>query len=262
MMTKKHSRARNVALFLAVVPALAGCKMLGLSNGFASSSSLNQRLPADFGAEQLAAGRNALADGNTMGAIDSFQLAKLYPDHAAAASNGLAVAYSHLGRADLTERYFQVAVALAPEDERYRSNLARFHARNPIPRVADPGAALATLLASGPLPIDAPIDIAVGEPAVPAVARGGGITVEEAGTRMRRVSRNEVFISDAPTAPRNVSSSRKRQAVIEVGARRPQAPAFRIGAQAANAAQTSAYPIRAKLAETPAYPIRLKLAPR
>lgn len=262
MMTKKYSRARNVALFLAVVPALAGCKMLGLSNGFGSSSSLDQRLPDDFGAEQLAAGRKALADGDTMGAIDSFHLAKLYPAHAAAASNGLAVAYSHLGRADLTERYFQVAVSLAPEDDRYRSNLARFYTRNPIPRVADPGAALATLLASGPLPVDAPIDVAIEEQALPVVARGGGITVEQAGTRMRRVSRNEVFISDAPTAPQNVSSSRERQAVIEVGSRRPQATAIRIRTQAANTAQAPDYPIRVKLAQKPDYPIRIKLAPR
>lgn len=259
MITKKHSRTRTFALLLAVVPALAGCKMLGLSNGIAHSSNLNQRLPADFGAEQLAAGRKALSDGDTMGAIDSFRLAKLYPDHAAAALNGLAVAYSHLGRTDLTERYFQAAVAIAPEDERYRSNLARFYARNPIPPVADTGAALATLLASTPLSIDAPIDVADDEAAAPTVARGGGITVEEAGTRMRRVSRNEVFISDAPSAPRTVSLSRTRQAVIEVGASRPQAPTFSIRAQTANAIQTPAYPIRVKLAKTPAYPIRVKL---
>lgn len=257
MIAQKHSRTRTLVLLLAVAPALTGCKMLGLSDGFTHSSNLNQRLPADFGAEQLAAGRKALSDGDIMGAIDSFRLAKLYPDHAAAALNGLAVAYSHLGRTDLTERYFQAAIAIAPEDERYRSNLALFYERNPIPRVADIGAALDPLSAPAPFSFGAPIDLADNETAPPTVARGGGITFEKAGARMRRVSPNEVFISDAPSAPRNISSARTRQSVIEVGASRSSAPSIR--AQIANAPQKRDYPIRVKLAKKPAYPIRVEL---
>lgn len=247
MIAKKISRVRNVALLLAVVPALAGCKLLGLGNGFASTATLQERLPADFGAEQLAVGRKALQDGHIVDAIESFQLAKLYPEHAAASANGLAVAYSQLGRTDLTERYFQVAVALAPEDERYRSNLARFYARNPIPKSADPAAALAAMQASAPMLMDAPIDIAIGEVAVPATVRATALSVEAAGTRVRRVSRNEVFISDAPVAANSVRPSGQRQAVIELGSRTARRPVVRVGLQTASPTRKPSYPARIEL---------------
>lgn len=247
MIAKKIGRARNVALLLAVVPALAGCKLLGLDNGFASTATLQERLPADFGAEQLAVGRKALQDGHIVDAIESFQLAKFYPEHAAAAANGLAVAYSQLGRTDLTERYFQVAVALAPEDERYRSNLARFYARNPIPKSADPAAALAAMQAFAPMPMDAPVDNAIGEVSVPATARAAGVSVEAAGTRVRRVSRNEVFISDAPVAAESLRPVSRRHAVIELGARTARRPVVRVGLQTASRARRPAYPVRTEL---------------
>ena len=55
----------------------------------------------------------ALVDGRTLEAIDAFMIAKSFPEQAPAAFNGLAVAYSRLGRTDLTERFFQTAIALA-----------------------------------------------------------------------------------------------------------------------------------------------------
>lgn len=249
MNAKKHSRARNAALLLAVVPALAGCKLLGLDNGFAANASLHERLPADFGAEQLAMGRKALTDGDTMTAIESFQLAKLYPDHAAAAANGLAVAYSRLGRTDLTERYFQFAISLSPEDERYRSNLAKFYANNPVPPTANPGAELAALQATSAIPMDAPVDIAIGQPAGPAMVQASGIAQVDTGSRMRRVSRNEVLISGEAGAEQAVRPARSRQAVIEIGTRTPRTPVIRVGVQTATSAR-------------PAYPVRMELAPR
>lgn len=264
MLTNKTTR--NALLVLACVPALAGCKMLGIGgHGVASNASLHERLPEDFGATQLAVGRKALTDGHVPDAIESFMLARLYPAHAAAATNGLAVAYSKLGRTDLTERYFREAIALAPEDERFRSNLAKFYATNPIPRVADTGAVLAmmqdtTLLGSGEA-----ADVAIGEMAQPSLAPAlaaapaptpralaGGITVESGNARVRRVSSGEVIISGGQPAGPAATVRRSRQAVIEVGAR---------------SAAPAAYPVRVTLGEAAAkrpaqYPVRIELSPR
>lgn len=260
----RNKTARNALLALACVPALAGCKMLGIGgHGIASNASLHERLPDDFGAAQLAAGRQALTDGHVPDAIESFMLAKLYPAQAAAAANGLAVAYSRLGRTDLTERYFREAIALAPEDERFRTNLAKFYATNPIPRTADSNAVLAMMQDSAPLAVGQAPAVALGTPAEPAPAivdapapaprtLAGGITVESGAARVRRVASNEIMISSRQPAAPAATVRRPRQAVIEVGAR--------------SAAQ-AAYPVRVTLGEAPAkrpaqYPVRVELSPR
>jgi hypothetical protein len=103
-------------------------------------------MPPDA-AVQLAAGRKALNEGDLPGALAAFRNARLDPGQAAAACNGLAIVYSRLGRDDLAERFFGEAISLAPDEPKYRMNLAQFYRLHPIiplealaPTVAQPGA--------------------------------------------------------------------------------------------------------------------------
>ena len=117
---------RPLILVLALAtPLLGGCQSL-----FGSKLSIRpagSMVPegeaAGYAAVQVEIGRKALGDGQLGAAIAAFRNARLYPDQAAEATNGLAVAYSQLGRPDLAERYFREAVALAPRDRRFQANL-------------------------------------------------------------------------------------------------------------------------------------------
>lgn len=68
-------------------------------------------------------GRALLADGQPGSAIESFQRAIASGEPAGPALNGLAVAYSRLGRDDLAERFFREAMAADPTNTRYADNL-------------------------------------------------------------------------------------------------------------------------------------------
>ncbi|MFA6220557.1 MAG: tetratricopeptide repeat protein [Erythrobacter sp.] len=106
---------------------------------------------AGGGAQQLEEGRQHLRDGNISRAVALFQLARMDRDTAAEASNGLAVAYAKLGRADLAERYFRTAIMLEPDDTRYVANLLRLQGQVMLARQRSSAARLA----SAPLPATA-----------------------------------------------------------------------------------------------------------
>lgn len=227
---------------------LSGCQALGIGQNKLARASADPAVvaqPIDLGAEQLAAGREALAAGRTMDAIEAFMLAKAFPEQMPAAYNGLAVAFSRLGRTDLTERYFLTAVALAPDQDRYRANLAMFYSRNGPPKQAEPALAVA------PQPTVAEAPATVAATVAPVRALAGGLTIQSPGTHLQRISRAEVAIRSggpAPAAARAVAPARR--AVIEVGSARSQAYPVRV---------TLAAPKPAR-AETPkSYPVRVEL---
>ena len=210
---------------VALAFALSGCQLLGIGgHGRAALRDDSSVILKDFGADQLAQGRQALVEGRTMDAIDAFVIAKSFPEQAPAAFNGLAVAYSRLGRTDLTERFFQSAIALAPEDDRYRSNLALFYARNGMPRTAEPMMAVAAPAPEAIAPtVEAPVAVDLAAPSTPVVRNlGAGVTAQAPQTRLQRVSRAEVRISG--TAMPRVA----HQPVIHVGRATPAAYPVRI----------------------------------
>ncbi|MXO75241.1 hypothetical protein GRI40_08435 [Altererythrobacter aerius] len=252
-MTRSLRRTTAAASLATLALALGGCQALGIGgNRMASAPAADGEIaaPFDFGAEQLAEGREALRKGHIPVAIDSFMLAKSFQEHAPAAYNGLAVAYSRLGREDLAERFFLTAVALSPEDSRYRSNLALFYVRSGIPRVGQAALAAAAPAAT-PAPAPAP-DVLVAETTVvsPVVRQlAGGISVQAPPRRIQRVSAAEVTIRAAePGAP--ALATNQRRAVIEVGARSAR-PAVRTVTVASvrPAARVQTYPIRIPLGE-------------
>lgn len=123
-------------LAVAAVP-LGGCSLFGKSNEFAARKSPAKQLNAeDFAQSRLTAGREALDKSNWAEAIMAFRDAQRMPRFAAQAHNGMGVAYAELGRSDLAERYFLLAIAEAPEDRRFAANLSRLYAKNALPAPA------------------------------------------------------------------------------------------------------------------------------
>lgn len=245
------------AALAAVLTLLGGCQALGVGRHGGAAPALADapvnRQSVDFGAELLASGRDALAAGRTIDAIEAFMAAKAYSAQMPAAYNGLAVAYSRLGRADLTERYFLTAIAFAPEEPRYRTNLARFYERAAPPLAA--GAALTPSPAEQGVPAaKKPAPNAPANPPVrrPARILAAGITVEAPAPTIRRVSRGEVFIrSAAHPAPTSGIAAAGRAPIGATGRSRPAPYPVRI---------TLAAPAPAVRAAVPAYPIRIPLA--
>lgn len=141
-------------LMLATLPLaalLAGCQSFSansrhLEAGFRVAEPVDTKTLV---AQQLAEGRAALATRNYATAVASFRSAALDPAAAAEAHNGLAIAYAGIGRNDLADRYFRMAIAEAPENPRYQANLVRLdRTRQTIATVAE--ARLAA--ASRPMP--------------------------------------------------------------------------------------------------------------
>ena len=247
---------RLAALALLCAPVLSGCTWFGGGKEDLASSGFVRDVAANFGEEQLAAGKAALAVGRTSEAIDSFMIAKLYPHLAAEAHNGLAVAYSQIGRHDLTERFFRTAIALAPSDERFQANLALFYERNGVSRNArlEVMNAVAEKLSAAGEQVAQVTD----EPRATSVASVPNSLVANApGSSLRRLSAREVVIEgrrDTATATqiRPYRTTQRRSTVarqtypIRIALTRPSF--------AANAPSTRATSSRAR-----SYPIRIML---
>jgi len=222
---------------------VAGCQSATRIGGVKvqlRDADLARQAQADYGGQQLEAGRQALDSGDVSAAIAAFRNAKYAPEHAPAAFNGLAVAYSMLGRADLAERYFRQAIVLAPEEARYQANLARFYRQAPkIPVSPDARPAAAPLQAAAPAR-SSPVTVQYAP-----VRVAEGVHALRPENRMVRVSANEVRIGPADAAPRGPS---------------------RALAWAESPRQSGAYPVRVPLRTTgsersaaPAYPVRVRL---
>jgi Flp pilus assembly protein TadD len=117
--------------------ALTGCQALFGTSSFASQApsvdvaSLDM---SDYFTARLEAGRIHLAQGRPAAAVTAFRQASYNAAHAGPAYNGMGVAYAQLGRQDLARRYFEMAVAADPVDERFARDggirLAAFAFRN------------------------------------------------------------------------------------------------------------------------------------
>jgi tetratricopeptide (TPR) repeat protein len=120
-----HTTLARLAVSVALIPALCGCALLGIGRNEPRVTALST-LP--MGAEafvRFEEGRSMLDAGQNAAAIGAFSEARMEPSLLAASLNGMGVAYARLGRIDLAERYFEQAVATAPEDRRFAANLAQ-----------------------------------------------------------------------------------------------------------------------------------------
>lgn len=156
---------------------------------------------------QLAAGRQALDAGNYAAAITAFSNIRTVPGFEGDAYNGMAIAFEGIGRGDLAETYFLRAVAVAPQNDRFRRNLARFMAEGP---------------ASAP-------DRALAVEQKPATVRISGLEVSEPLGRVAHVSANEVFIRSDPSVIMWEPSVRRSYPVRMAVAASPKRQASRVG---------------------------------
>lgn len=190
-----EKRSLNIAVVAAAAAMLAGCQSSPLA-GWTFNKADGKRQaasPTVDGLIVLEEGRQYLREGNISKAVASFQLARLDKSTAAAANNGLAVAYAKLGRPDLAERYFRTAAALDPEETRYVANLLRLQGHVMLARRAQAAEQMA---------------IADSRREVEALARAKAPEVH-------RVSRGEIRITTAEPTSAPQMSIGSRQAAKE-----------------------------------------------
>lgn len=226
---------KSLLIAVATAPLLAGCSSI-----FGGHHHLGSRAeqwmqyasePAGYADTQIAEGRQALQDAQYGQAIIAFRNAQRFPETAAAAANGLGVAYAQIGRSDVAEHYFELAVSQAPDDRRFSANLERLRYQL---------AAQQTIVSIKPtLAGEAPAGSMAGRmiAAFPGTAARAGIRVEAPAARIARVSATEVRL--APTDAERADPRRRAPAAAVVVA-------------------TSAQPDRRR---NPNYPIRVALTP-
>lgn len=110
-------------------PMLAALAMFGLLNGCATSPGLSGIRPvgdAAVGQTSVAAGNALVARGQYGLAVAAYRRVLRLDPANSQALEGLAISYELLGRADLADRYYQEALALAPRNPRIYRNFAAF----------------------------------------------------------------------------------------------------------------------------------------
>lgn len=119
--------ATKLALTVAVGVSLSGCQALFGPHTAHVNSAYGSRLAAGEGAVNpaLDQGRQLLRAGRVAQAIEVLRVAQRDPGSMAEASNALGVAYAKLGRHDLADRYFHMAVAMEPGEARFAANMLR-----------------------------------------------------------------------------------------------------------------------------------------
>ena len=117
----------KIVASLAIVAVLSACSPVNF--GSKHSNSVSSVDMSDYFATRLAVGKQHLAQNRPTKAIDAFRQASYDQRHAADAYNGMAVAYTMLGRDDVAHRLFERAIEANPMDQRYVRNLARLNSK-------------------------------------------------------------------------------------------------------------------------------------
>ena len=117
----------TIAITLAIGVSLSGCQALFGPRTAHVDSVRDAHLASEDQAVHpaLDQGRQLLKAGRIAQAIEVLRIAQRDPASMADASNGLGVAYAKLGRHDLADRYFRMAVALRPDETRFTANMLR-----------------------------------------------------------------------------------------------------------------------------------------
>jgi tetratricopeptide (TPR) repeat protein len=167
--------------------ALSGCASI-FGHGVAERGPAPEAIvQPEVANAELTLARQAMDAGLTAEAIDHFRAAQMDPQALPAASNGLGVAYARLGRLDLADRNFRMALALEPANQRVAANMLRLQRDYAL---AQAQTAEAKQLAEARQAAQAQPTQAV-PPAVAMAERPG---------ELERVSRGEVFIRTARVA--------------------------------------------------------------
>jgi tetratricopeptide (TPR) repeat protein len=155
---------KSQALSLAAVGLLGGCAAMQ------PQAQLTIRpVQSQEGAQQLSkpieAGMAHLRLGQNADAISSFRAALRDNPESAEAHNGLAIAYDRIGRTDLAQRYFELAMAHDPANVKYGANLALLSAKSGLPQLAQNMAEPPTAAVSAQPPIEPVLAVAIADAA-------------------------------------------------------------------------------------------------
>lgn len=221
----------SVMLAGLVAPLLGGCSSWFARSQAAHSQPAVKAAPMSPHEAALMAGKDALRQGQYAAAITDFRIARLDPALEAESLNGLAIAYSNIGRPDLSERYFRQAVALAPDDRRFAANLARFQA------ISGKASSLAPVLAEAP-PAPQPA-LAKASGIVAAAPSGAGSAVVMA-RAPETPAEPRIAVSGPAAASSAVAVAPARLPQVVASAPRVAAPAARAPLPQAPAAQAPA----------------------
>lgn len=200
----------KLALLLAASVSLTGCQAIfGSRTAHVDSADGAQIASAEVN-PALDQGRQLLMAGRIAQAIGLLRVAQRDPDSMAEASNALGVAYAKLGRHDLADRYFRMALSLEPGDARFAANMLRLQHDYDLAQRRNEEAAQMALRAAE--------ELRLAEAQANAAAEPG---------RIERVSRGQVQIRTqtlpGSVAPRigvmAVQSSTKLPGLPETGAR-------------------------------------------
>jgi hypothetical protein len=213
---------------MAIVIASSACTSASSRNGFPAGVQFSRQ--PDGSLDKAVA---LLAHGDYALAIDEYRKAlRDHPDDADAL-NGLAVSYDQLGRFDLSDRYFEEALAMAPREPAFYRNFARsldrqgrsedaanlrrdmtaMLAMNDAPAApaapADQGLAAAPMVVMAvpdPVPASRPLaDLSITLPRISAPDTPAVMTASRRRPRLVRLSLNEVrLVVPAAAQPASV----------------------------------------------------------
>ena len=180
-------------------------------------------------------GRRQLADGQTGAAIESFRMALLSGEPSAPAYNAMGVAYARLGMFENSQKLFSMAIEAAPDEAKYRDNLARLMVSPALAMRKDGDQAAAITTGPSAKPASQPPGAAATALATPG--------------RLTRVSRNEFRIVTAPQlSPKAGRAATAMARLPRIVSRKP-APT---GDTAAKPESTATGPVALENAKSPA----------
>ncbi|MBA4164645.1 MAG: hypothetical protein C0510_08445 [Erythrobacter sp.] len=254
----------RAACCIAVAISLSGCQSFISALGFGPKDGPKRAEASEpiFGSQELERGRTALRAGYPANAIQQFRMAALDPDSAAEAYNGLGVAYARLGRADLAERYFKMALGMDGTNPRFAANLDRFYNsplgnssralamrakedEEAVARVAD-AAQQQGLLEAVPTPerqVERRGPVTLERPTV-SVVRTSGREIQLASAVPARDSTRSATITVTPTGRTGTSLA---MAEVREATHPVRVSVIRPNGEAANPATRQSYPIRIRL---------------
>lgn len=209
----------RIATCVLAATALSGCQsFLGALNfGGDKVQRADAQSGPVFGEEELEKGRLALRAGYAANAIQQFRMAALNEATAPDAFNGMGVAYARLGRADLAERYFKMALTLDSANPKYAANLDRFY-NSPLGNSAR---ALAMREKEAAATLAAAEKAAEQEGLLEApetTERRGAVTLERPRVQLTRTSKREITLATRE------SEEKQRGAMPVVAVRNPAKP--------------------------------------
>ncbi len=193
---------------------LGGCQGVLAKIGLGGNRSVDSRAMASASdGTRLELGLAALRSGSPGNAIYHFERAILDPTLAPEAYNGMGVAYAKLGREDLSERFFNVAIMMKPGDARFARNLDRLFQSD----IAQSARAAATKKAKTQELVAAATQAAEAQGLIsapsPDFVRQGAVTIDRRKTLHRRAANGEILIGGA------MADQQANVAAVEVATR-------------------------------------------